>query len=154
MHGAAPPASPLTKSYHLPRVQNELGTVMKAPHEMPHWIPKTLLWRSVLVPQSCPILCDPMYCSPLDSSVHEILQATTLEWVAIPLSRGSSWLTDWTWVSCISGRFFTIWASREAHYLYFSFHRWQKYSSKESGNLLKFIELACVRVRIQESKGL
>ena len=34
--------------------------------------------------------------------------------VAIPFSRGSSWPRDWTWVSCITGGFFTIWASREA----------------------------------------
>ena len=34
--------------------------------------------------------------------------------VAIPFSRGSSWLRDWTCVSCFAGRFFTIWATREA----------------------------------------
>ena len=33
-----------------------------------------------------------------------------LEWVSIPFFRGSSWPRDWTWVSCIAGRFFTIWA--------------------------------------------
>ena len=44
----------------------------------------------VLVAQSCPTLCDPMDCSPPGSSVHEILQARILEWVAIPFSRGSS----------------------------------------------------------------
>ena len=49
---------------------------------------------------------------PPGSSVHGILQARILEWVAIPFSRGSSWLRDWTWVSCIAGRFFTTWASR------------------------------------------
>ena len=43
-----------------------------------------------------------------------ILQARILEWVAIPFSRGSSWPKDWTEVSCIAGRFFTIWATREA----------------------------------------
>ena len=42
----------------------------------------------VLVAQSCPILCDPMDCSPQGSSVHGILQAWILEWVAIPFSRG------------------------------------------------------------------
>ena len=40
--------------------------------------------------QSCPTLCDPMGCSPPGSSVHEILQARTLEWIAMPSSRGSS----------------------------------------------------------------
>ena len=37
-----------------------------------------------------------------------------LEWVAISFSRGSSWRRDWTWVSCITGRFFTIWATSES----------------------------------------
>ena len=36
------------------------------------------------------------------------------EWVAIPFSRGSSWFRDWTCISCTAGRFFTIWATREA----------------------------------------
>ena len=48
------------------------------------------------------------------SSAHGILQARILEWVAIPFSRGSSWPRDGTQVSCIAGRFFTIWAIREA----------------------------------------
>ena len=51
--------------------------------------------------QSCPTLCDPMDCSPPDSSVHGILQARILEWVAISFSRGSSQPRDWTRVSCI-----------------------------------------------------
>jgi len=64
----------------------------------------------VLVTQSCPA----RDCSSPDSSIHGILQARILEWVAIPFSRRSSWPRDWTWVSCIVGRFFTIWATREA----------------------------------------
>ena len=55
-----------------------------------------------------------MDCSLSDSSVHGILQARILEWVAIPFSRGSSLPRDQTWVSCTPGRFFTIWATREA----------------------------------------
>ena len=43
----------------------------------------------VLVIELCLTLCDPMDCSPLGSSVHGILQARILEWVAIPFSRGS-----------------------------------------------------------------
>ena len=43
----------------------------------------------VLVTQSCPALCDPMDCSPPGSSVHGILQARILRWVAMPFSRGS-----------------------------------------------------------------
>ena len=43
-----------------------------------------------------------------------ILQARILEWGAMPSSRESSRPRDWTWVSCIAGRFFTIWATSEA----------------------------------------
>ena len=55
-------------------------------------------------------LWPPMDYSPPGSSVHGILQARILEWLAISFSRGSSWPKDQTWVSCIAGRFFTIWA--------------------------------------------
>ena len=51
------------------------------------------------------------------SSVHRISQARILELVAIPFSKGPFWLRDWTWISCIAGRFFTIWASREAPHI-------------------------------------
>ena len=54
-----------------------------------------------------------MDCSLVGSSIHVILQAKILEWVAIPFSRGSSWPRVQTWVSCISGRFFIIWIIRE-----------------------------------------
>ena len=52
--------------------------------------------------------------SPPGSSVHRIPQAGIPEWVDIPFSKGSSQPRDQTQVSCISGRFFTIWATREA----------------------------------------
>ena len=52
-----------------------------------------------LVAQSCPTLCDPMDCSLPGSSVHGILQARILEWVAISFSRVSSQCRDQTWVS-------------------------------------------------------
>ena len=52
------------------------------------------------VTQSCPPLCDPMDCSPPGSSVHGILQARILEWVATAFSRGPSWPRDQTWVFC------------------------------------------------------
>ena len=68
----------------------------------------------VLVAQSCLILCDFKNCSLQGSSVHRILQARTLAWVAISFSRGTSWLKDQTRVSCISGRFFSTWVTREA----------------------------------------
>ena len=60
------------------------------------------------VAQSCPTLCNPMDCSPPGSSVHGILQARIMEWVAISFSRGLSQPRDQTQVSCIAGRRFTI----------------------------------------------
>ena len=48
----------------------------------------------------------------MDYTVHGILQARILEWVGFPFSRGSSQPKDWTQVSCITGRFFTSWATR------------------------------------------
>ena len=63
--------------------------------------------------QSCLTLCNPMDCSLPGSSVHGIFQARVLEWVAISFSRGSSWPRDWIRVSCIVGRRFTDWATRE-----------------------------------------
>ena len=59
--------------------------------------------------------CDPTDCSPPGSSVHGVLQARILEWVVMPSSRGSSQPRDWNLVFCITGSFFTIWATREAH---------------------------------------
>ena len=63
--------------------------------------------------QSCSTLCNPMDCSLPGSSIHGILQARILEWVATAFSRRSSWPRDWTQVSGIVGRCFTIWATRE-----------------------------------------
>ena len=56
-----------------------------------------------------------MDCSLPGSSVHAILQARTLEWVAIPFSRQSSQLRDWNQVTCMAGGLFTIWATRETN---------------------------------------
>ena len=68
---------------------------------------------SVLVAQLCPTHCDPMGWGLPGSSIHGIFQARILEWVAIPFSRGSSWVRDQTWVSRIAGRFFRIWNHQE-----------------------------------------
>ena len=65
------------------------------------------------VTQSYLTLCDHMDYNLPCSSVHGIFQARVLEWVAISFSRGSSWPRDRTWVSCIVGRGFTVWANRE-----------------------------------------
>ena len=72
------------------------------------------IFITLLVAQSCPTLCDSKDCSLPTSSVHGILQARILEWVALPSFRGSSRPWDQARVSCIScrsrfftGRFFT-----------------------------------------------
>ena len=52
--------------------------------------------------QSCLLFCNPMNCSLPGSSVHGILQAGTLEWVAMPSSKGSSPPRDWTLISYVS----------------------------------------------------
>ena len=77
--------------------------------------PDVLLWKGkLLVAQLCLTLCDLVDYSPPGSSVRGILQARILRWAAIPFSRRSSQPRDWTWVSCIAGRFSTIWATKEA----------------------------------------
>ena len=58
--------------------------------------------------QSCPVLCDPVDCSPPGSSVHGNLQARILKWVANPFSRGSSQPREQTQVSCIAGRLYCL----------------------------------------------
>ena len=65
------------------------------------------------VTQSCPTLGDPMGYGLPHSSVHGIFQARVLEWVAISFSRGSFQPRDWTQVSWIVGRYFTVWATRK-----------------------------------------
>ena len=75
------------------------------------WKWKKVKEKKVKVAQSCPSLCDPM-----DYTVHGILQARILEWVAFPFSRGSSQPRDQNQVSCIAGGFFTSWATREAQW--------------------------------------
>ena len=58
----------------------------------------------------------------MDYTVHGILQARILEWVAFPFSRGSFQPRDWTQVSRIAGRFFTSWATREAQEYWSGYH--------------------------------
>ena len=56
----------------------------------------------------------PVDCSLPGCSVHGLLQAKILEWIAMPSSRGSFRPRDWSWVFCIAARFFTVWATRES----------------------------------------
>ena len=67
------------------------------------------------VAQSRLSLCNPMDCSLPGSSIHGILQARILEWVAISYSRGSSQPRDQTRISYIASRFFPVWATRKTH---------------------------------------
>ena len=70
----------------------------------------------------CPSPLTPVgYCSASGSFVYGISQARVLECVASPFSRGSSWPRDQTQVSCIAGRFFTVWTTTEAQ-LYVGTH--------------------------------
>ena len=68
-----------------------------------------------LVTRSCLTLCDPMDCSPPGSSVHGDSLGENTGVGAMASSRGSSQPRDQTQVSHISGGFFTMWATREAH---------------------------------------
>ena len=80
------------------------------------WCKRRMWWfGGGLIAQSCPALATPWTISSLGSSVHGILQARMLEWVALSFSRGSSQPRDQTWVSyisCVGGGFFTDWAIR------------------------------------------
>ena len=66
------------------------------------------------VAHSCLTLCDPVDCNPPGSSVYGNSQARILEWVAVSLSRGSSWPRDEHVSPALAGRLFTtapIWTS-------------------------------------------
>ena len=75
-------------------------------------------WRKtkvkVLVTHFSLTLCNPMDCSPPGSSVHGIFLPRILECIAIFFSRESSQPRNWTRVSCIAERFFTVWSTSEA----------------------------------------
>jgi len=99
-----------------------------------------------------PTLCDPMDCSPPNSSVQRILQAGILEWVAIPFSRGSSWPGYWTWVSCIAGRFFIVWAIREVIWILLNHKRMKTYNFRQSQRQIPyaFTHMCNVKNKINE----
>ena len=78
------------------------GTLWR--HKLPYIFMCLILKRKVLVAQLCSTLCDPTDYSPPGSSVHGILQARILEWVAISFSKGSSQPGDQTQVSYIGRR--------------------------------------------------
>jgi len=99
--------TPQTLSLQMPGP--DLGTRMQPwAKQIPALMDTYAQQRRVLLTQLCPTLCDPMDCNPPGSSVHGILSARILEWVAIPFSGESSLPRGGTPVFCISGRFFTV----------------------------------------------
>ena len=110
----------------------------------PYW-----KWKCELVAQLCPTVCDLMDCGLPGSSIHGISQARILEWVAIPFSRGSSWPRDRTQVSCIAGRFFTSWATREA---ILPVHHWLHLGTLSDQGLFSFVFLSIISLCMEMNK--
>ena len=95
------------------------------------------MWAKLL--QLCPILCNPKNCSLSVSSVHGILQARILEWVATPSFRGFSQPRDSLVSSALAGRFLNISASLEANaHQYMLKHK--KYQHGHTGEHQQWIE--------------
>ena len=95
------------------------------------------------VTQSCPTVCDPVDCSLPGSSVHGILQARILEWVAISFSRGSSRPRDQTQVFCIAGRRFrACWDLRDhlSQYLVLQQRKLMSEALRWFGHLLHYLK--------------
>ena len=91
--------------------ENEVKQIVKQVHK--YFVVQQIFWLPVKIHDVC----------LSGSSIHGILQAGILEWIAISFSRGSSQPKDWTWVSRIVGRCFTIWAAREVHAMSVTYHK-------------------------------
>ena len=104
--------------YHMDRACNSMDDRSGRPKRQHHKFLNTAIPAAAAKSlQSCPTLCDPIDGSPPGSPIPGILQARTLEWVAMPSSRGSSRPRDRTHVSCVfcfTGRLVTVDATREA----------------------------------------
>ena len=112
--------------------------------------PERILWVRAKSLQSYPTLCDPMNCSPPGFPVHGILPTRTLEWVAISLSKGSSWPRDWTHVfrgTCTAGRFFNAEPPGKPSLGLKKFyeHRWEKWQMFEPHSTLKKWQVSDLR---------
>ena len=81
------------------------------------------------------LFCDPMDCSPPGSSVYGIFQARILEWVAISFSRRSSWLRDWTHISCTANRFFTSEPPGNPPHMHYSYINLKQNKTSDSGKI-------------------
>ena len=88
-----------------------------------------MLSQLCLAAQSCLILCDPMDCSPPGSSIHGILQARILEWIAMPCFRGSSQPRVWTQVSRLLHWWWVLY--------HWSHQRIRKYKGETNGKVRK-----------------
>ena len=114
----SPPALPVFSWLREPCFCSDIwhGAVSRKGGFLPRtlgWIMAGIILCAVLVAKSCLTLCDPMDCSLPGSSVHGILQARILEWVAISFSTGSSWPRDQTCISCIGRWILYHWATRK-----------------------------------------
>ena len=96
------------------------------------------------------LFVNPMDCSLPGSSVHGILQARILEWVAIPFSRASSQPKDWTQVSCISGRFSTVWESESPEKPYSSSNMEKRAQNQSTLHNRKF-KLEKIRILLSKA---
>ena len=111
---------------------------------------ETISILCMLLTQSYPTLYNPMDCSLPASSVHGILQARILEWVAIPFSRASSQPKDWTQVSCISGRFSTVWESESPEKPYSSSNMEKRAQNQSTLHNRKF-KLEKIRILLSKA---
>ena len=107
-------AGDVGSSSHMPHGQNE--TKQKRPHKTKQYCNKFNI--HVLVAQLCRFFATTWTVFSQTPLSMGILQARILQWVASPISRGSSWPRDWVQVSYIAGRFFTLWTRREAQIQY------------------------------------
>ena len=117
---------------NLQNIQNIQLKIKKWAEDLNRSPKKTWKWKCYFLSLT---LCNSMDCSPPVSSIHGISQVRILEWVAISFYRGSSQPGDWTQVSCIAGRLFTVWTSREASY------RWPKAHEKMLNSTVREMQI-------------
>ena len=143
-------------------------------HTHTHTHTHSCIYICCLVAQSCPTLCNSVDCSPPGSSVHGLLQARTLEWVAISFSRRSSCLRDWTRVSCIDRWVLYHWAIKDAWKRYIDVlwkvakarkvwtrqkkrggpESWVKFDQEEAAGLSQLASLHCWKVDVEKMQEL
>ena len=109
----APPSYP----NHLPKGLPPNTITLRLSFEQMNLVSEWVSEWVIEAAQLCPTLCDPMDCSPPGSSVHGILQARILEWVAMPRDLPDPGIEPTSLKPpALAGRFFTTRATWEAHY--------------------------------------